>query len=61
MGGNTVSIRGKLVRPNFHLRVVKVNSEEEKVEQLQSKWRNLIDLARRGEEVGLTPSRLHTA
>ena len=31
MGGNTVSIRGKLVRPNFHLRVVKVNSEEEKM------------------------------
>lgn len=31
MGGNTVSIRGKLVRPNFHLRVVKVKSEEEKM------------------------------
>ncbi|MGA2623709.1 MAG: RecQ family ATP-dependent DNA helicase [Bacteroidota bacterium] len=31
MGGNTVSIRGNLVRLNFHLRVVKVNSEEEKM------------------------------
>jgi ATP-dependent DNA helicase RecQ len=31
MGGKTTPIRGNLVRPNFHLRVVKVASEEEKM------------------------------
>jgi ATP-dependent DNA helicase RecQ len=31
MGGNTISIRGNLIRSNFNLRVVKVNSEDEKM------------------------------
>ncbi len=31
MGGNSISIRGNLVRPNFKMRVVKVQSEEEKM------------------------------
>jgi ATP-dependent DNA helicase RecQ len=31
MGSNTVSIRGNLLRSNFNLRVVKVNSEDEKM------------------------------
>jgi ATP-dependent DNA helicase RecQ len=31
MGERTVSIRGRLERPNFHLRVVKVESEDEKL------------------------------
>jgi ATP-dependent DNA helicase RecQ len=31
MGGNVSSIRGKLMRSNFHLRVAIVNSEEEKM------------------------------
>ena len=31
MGGNTISIRGNLLRNNFHLRVIKVKSEDEKM------------------------------
>ncbi|MBI4548685.1 MAG: RecQ family ATP-dependent DNA helicase, partial [Ignavibacteriae bacterium] len=31
MGGNTHCVRGNLLRDNFHLRVVKVNSEDEKL------------------------------
>jgi len=31
MGGNTHCLRGNLLRDNFHLRVVKVNSEDEKL------------------------------
>jgi ATP-dependent DNA helicase RecQ len=31
MGDNTISIRGNLVRSNFNLRVVKMNSEDEKL------------------------------
>jgi ATP-dependent DNA helicase RecQ len=31
MGGNTISIRGNLLRNNFHLRVIRVESEDEKM------------------------------
>jgi len=31
MGGSTIAVRGNLMRNNFHLKVIKVNSEEEKL------------------------------
>jgi len=31
MGGSTIAVRGNLMRNNFHLKVIKVNSEDEKL------------------------------
>ena len=41
IGNRLTTIRGNLVRPNFHLQVIKVNSEDEKMIWLASNLNNL--------------------
>jgi ATP-dependent DNA helicase RecQ len=45
MGGSTIAVRGNLMRNNFHLKVIKVNSEDEKLAWLGA---NISGISRNG-------------